>query len=273
MPNNIQNKLVLIGPQQDIDKIVGKEFSFSNALPPPSKNVTPRMQLSLTDWFVLNWGTKWDVWNAIVEITKNETIVYFVTAWSPPNEWVENAQKKFPNVKMSLVWVDVDDYPSSGYCNNTGCKDVNTRDFVKKHFLQIYNKEEEFDRLAKVAKQVTKTLAKKWHHRLEGEIEVEICGLNCIVVAVWLPNSSGYTNCFNDLAYETRKELQQDAETTFEAAAGITLEREPIPRYTRKYVISGPKKPANPYVVSGPKKRPHPIDSQSVASRTRSRTK
>jgi hypothetical protein len=59
------------------------------------------------DWALKNWGTKWDAWDAEVTDEENDHIVYqFVTAWSPPLEWLETVAKPFPSLGLTLTYED-----------------------------------------------------------------------------------------------------------------------------------------------------------------------
>jgi hypothetical protein len=56
-------------------------------------------------WAVANWGTKWSNYDTEpVETTSRSINIDFVTAWSPPDKWLEAVSKKFPNLKFSLSY-------------------------------------------------------------------------------------------------------------------------------------------------------------------------
>lgn len=72
------------------------------------------------EWQISNWGTKWDLCEASVNIIdKNTVTVYFDTAWSPPIEAYEkmldqgfsiNAYYYEPGMAFAGIWKDgIDD--------------------------------------------------------------------------------------------------------------------------------------------------------------------
>lgn len=86
MPNYITNILHLKASKTILSKICPDpdKFSFSNTVPPPPNNPTP--VISLTDpnsnWFVDNWGTKWDAIRPLIQKNlPNEILIIFDTAW------------------------------------------------------------------------------------------------------------------------------------------------------------------------------------------------
>lgn len=56
-------------------------------------------------WCVKNWGTKWDVKNYCKpEVSKNEIIYHFDTAWGPPIEFIMNIAPLFHKLKFWLEY-------------------------------------------------------------------------------------------------------------------------------------------------------------------------
>ena len=59
-------------------------------------------------WCVDNWGTKWDASDTFAqEVTSvnSKAMVYsFITAWSPPEEWVKRVAKLFPTLEFTLEY-------------------------------------------------------------------------------------------------------------------------------------------------------------------------
>jgi hypothetical protein len=142
MPNWITNILCLSGNSDDINLIVGTEFSFANLIPVPKEGVD-------RDWFLENWGTKWNASNIkIIKPKKNKIIIRFNTPWGPPNKWLEFIYDNMPNVNFKLVYAD-EDFPTSGYIKIKNDKieketyDINKNKamafkFTKKYFPDIY---------------------------------------------------------------------------------------------------------------------------------------
>lgn len=175
MPNYITNILCIEGKKQFLDKILPKpnKFSFSSTIPAPQNNFKPRMSLNdpLSNWFVDNWGTKWDAINPIIHTRKtNKIILMFDTAWSPPDKWLKHIYLKFPEIKFYLVWAD-EDFPSSGYiCTQNDSKkiksvefkhdDPKALDFVKTHFPKFYAINIEEKRILLITKKISRELTK-----------------------------------------------------------------------------------------------------------------
>jgi hypothetical protein len=116
MPNDIENILTLHTNAEELNQIVGKEFSFKHVVPEPTDN----MDYFGDGWYIESWGTKWDAYE-IEEISKEEdengkiTIKYmFNTAWSPPIPWFKSVANKFKNTELTLYWSD-EDVPVSGW--------------------------------------------------------------------------------------------------------------------------------------------------------------
>lgn len=149
------------------------KFSFGSTVPPPSENPSPRMSLNdpLSNWFVDNWGTKWDAINPIVQTHKrNKIVLIFDTAWSPPDNWLKHIHTMFPDLQFNLVWVD-EDFPSSGYiCTQKDSdqirfvefkhEDPEAREFVKTHFPDFYAIKSEQERIFMITKKISPELTK-----------------------------------------------------------------------------------------------------------------
>jgi hypothetical protein len=59
------------------------------------------------DWSSNNWGTKWDCEAENYNITENTFTTYFESAWSPPINWLELVQDKFPNLLFKLEYMEI----------------------------------------------------------------------------------------------------------------------------------------------------------------------
>lgn len=130
MPNYITNILHLQGNQETLSKICPEpdKFSFSNTIPSPPNNPDPVISLNdpKSNWFVDNWGTKWDAIRAQIQKNlPNQIVIIFDTAWCPPDRWLSHIHLVFPSLQFDLVWAD-EDFPSSGhiYLENNLIKSV-----------------------------------------------------------------------------------------------------------------------------------------------------
>jgi hypothetical protein len=56
------------------------------------------------DWNIITYGTKWDIDASDFVKGDDEFNVYFDTAWSPPANFLNNLQKKFPDLDIRLSY-------------------------------------------------------------------------------------------------------------------------------------------------------------------------
>lgn len=135
MPNDCMNKLIVLGPTQDVEFFVDKskeKFSFAAYLPMPEPlqpTTFPTGEFGQTeeaaqlrelygtdnwyDWRLANWGTKWDAygdpaWDNLLEYDEGRSTneVFFDTAWSPPIEFVERISEQYPTIKFILKYAE-----------------------------------------------------------------------------------------------------------------------------------------------------------------------
>lgn len=128
MPNHCSNLLCITGPKKDRDAFMAtlknkgycedhEEGTFCLHQTVPMPDSVFRGNLSSEDelkypgeknwygWGVANWGTKWANYDTSkVETTSRSIKVGFQTAWRPPDKWLINASKKFPNLKFSILY-------------------------------------------------------------------------------------------------------------------------------------------------------------------------
>ncbi len=77
-----------------------KNFSFSGIVPIP-KDLDDWDETSKYDWYLLNWGTNCDAIDPKNIIDSDLKVGYkFYSAWSPPQKFVLNASKHFPDLKF-----------------------------------------------------------------------------------------------------------------------------------------------------------------------------
>lgn len=74
------------------------------------------------DWCRTMWGTKWDVYDFSISESGNTIVIYYNTAWSPNDNWVEllclyvnktigfRKKEETPNISVKLKYYD---YPGN----------------------------------------------------------------------------------------------------------------------------------------------------------------
>ena len=116
MPNWCLNKLNVSGPKDKVTQFFddarspdndGEEsvLSFAKIVPVPE-------WAEEQDWYTAHcflWGTKWDASEPIIENddewdVERELTYEFMTAWSPPCEFVMRAARKYPDLEFCLKW-------------------------------------------------------------------------------------------------------------------------------------------------------------------------
>lgn len=131
MPNYCDNILTVYGPTKDVFDFCNKHcrvpqhwnkvakenespttLDFSVCAPYPEV----RSEGGWYGWHIANWGTKWnafeicfdtlnDVLESIVtdEESNRSSITYtFVTAWTPPEQWLESVSRAYKSLTFSL---------------------------------------------------------------------------------------------------------------------------------------------------------------------------
>ena len=103
MPNWCNNKLTIIVSKGELEQVKDLlfddkgDFTFNRAFPQPK---------DLEDWYnwnISNWGTKWDACNVYhKEVFEDEIQIYFDTAWSPPEGWVNAFYEKTLGLDISF---------------------------------------------------------------------------------------------------------------------------------------------------------------------------
>lgn len=128
MPNHVQNRIEIIGTEEQVSRVLAfiknepDAIDFNSIIPQPvgiNKTVsghTPETKekewmwmmrygyKSWYEWCVKNWGTKWNAYN----INQYDNIIEFQTAWSPPHPIVERLSILFPEVEFNHKWADED---------------------------------------------------------------------------------------------------------------------------------------------------------------------
>ena len=103
-------------PQRpDNDKKDILDFSLGVPQPPEvlaNQRETYNTQQSMEpnnplNWQRRNWGTKWNCWNSEIKGRDDKKLIYdFVTAWSPPIQWLAKISEKYPNCFFQLFYIN-----------------------------------------------------------------------------------------------------------------------------------------------------------------------
>ena len=133
MPNWCFNELTIYGSKKDLYKFIKdgrrKEdvIYLTSYIPMPRtfkcdttnhpekfpKQVKYQMKkygcVGWYEWGIKYLGTKWDVELSFLddldEIKEDNTITFIIeTAWSPPIEWLQKVQEKYPNLKFHMYF-------------------------------------------------------------------------------------------------------------------------------------------------------------------------
>jgi len=117
MPNWCENSLEVAGTKEDIKKFKSQanlEAFFESFIPKPSDiflgDINQEAEKKYGDknwydWNIKNWGTKWDASEPeLMKETERMLIYNFLTAWSPPIEWLEKVTKLYPALRFKLTY-------------------------------------------------------------------------------------------------------------------------------------------------------------------------
>jgi hypothetical protein len=130
MPNNVRNrleihcedavtmdkiKMMIFDEDQDRNRI----FTMGKMLPLPARfSGTKGYTEYGYHWCRAMWGTKWDVYDCTISESGNTIIIYYHTAWSPNDNWVEllclyisrvigfREKEDTPNITVELKYYD-----------------------------------------------------------------------------------------------------------------------------------------------------------------------
>ena len=143
MPNWCENTFKVVGEQDDVRKfdkafkgfpalwdgeLEEKRYSLNALFPVPkevlevgySASRTPQEKFKAISaqkewvdgytWCINNWGTKWDISRVRVSRIPLRGLLiveyHFLTAWSPPIEWVNKIAKDWPTIEMELSFFE-----------------------------------------------------------------------------------------------------------------------------------------------------------------------
>ena len=124
MPNWCDNTLEVWGDEKELkefkEKTIKEDVFHMGELLPNTGN--PDNQY---DFNVTNYGTKWDNMEIDHIAGDEEQLqIIFMSAWSPPSEFIENIYKKFPKLYFKLKY----DEPGMGFLGVTTAGDGNYND-------------------------------------------------------------------------------------------------------------------------------------------------
>jgi hypothetical protein len=106
MPNWCENRLAISGDVADVKTFIKKgldengNWNLDNYYPMPK-------ELHDNGWYywrIANWGTKWDV--DAQDVNEDDDVIYFLSAWSPPCEWLDKVATDNPHLSFRLTYVE-----------------------------------------------------------------------------------------------------------------------------------------------------------------------
>jgi hypothetical protein len=126
MPNYCHNHLKLKGSYKDIKDFYennlidnnserrecSKNLTFEYIVPEPTfDNKEDQEYFEKEGWYrwcIENWGTKWNSFTDYVNYLPDEGLleISFETAWSPPIEWLIQAQFKYPHITFEMDYYE-----------------------------------------------------------------------------------------------------------------------------------------------------------------------
>lgn len=88
-----------------LNKKVPLPTELINTAAPGKRNARLQKLYGASDWYAwqaANWGTKWDVTSNVEEINKNTLFYDFISAWSPPIQWLSKICPMYPKLHFHL---------------------------------------------------------------------------------------------------------------------------------------------------------------------------
>lgn len=82
-------------------------------------------------WSINNWSTKWNA----LEVTVNDNVINFQTAWSSPKKIFKVLSKKYPDVIFDLIYADEDT------SSNCGKEKYKNGEIIEKYYPESQTKE------------------------------------------------------------------------------------------------------------------------------------
>lgn len=133
MPNWVDNTLRISGAKSDLEKVRAQlengldEGNFLwNIIHPREEEMADYKSVigwngksidDPTGWYEWNrshWGTKWDVEDISVVQDEEGVCYYFNTAWSPPTVAMVTLSEQFPEIELSLRFIEEQGWGGEG---------------------------------------------------------------------------------------------------------------------------------------------------------------
>lgn len=95
MPNWATNELIIKGDLEERKDFADKmeENGFMAIVPLEEETISEA---------IFYWGTKWNLDGLSTDFYEEETVMMFMTAWSPPKQFILSASKKYPKLVFTL---------------------------------------------------------------------------------------------------------------------------------------------------------------------------
>jgi len=127
---------------------------FASFVKPPLTVVSEGYRDAGYNWCINNWGTRWDVDEFDEQVTaidtvKEQTSYSFLSAWSPPIEWLKLVGPKFPTLTFSMgvyeggCWFAGTCVVHDKECEIWNCPTDRIKEFAIEHFGAEFDDTEE----------------------------------------------------------------------------------------------------------------------------------
>lgn len=106
MPNECDNDLQITGTRKELEGFYSENSKDNEKLLFSLSAPTKETGDNWLEKRMLYWGTKWEPMGVYsMGFYKDTTLYYsFITAWSPPINWLLNASEKYSNLSFSMGW-------------------------------------------------------------------------------------------------------------------------------------------------------------------------
>lgn len=143
MPNWCDNTLHISGDKEQLELFKQKSiirsgknldiFVMDGTIPMPQElaivedvneeeMAERKNKYGFSDWYNWrheNWGTKWDAHDSNIDIEEDSISIYFLTAWSPPENWLKKVAEMYPLLTFDLAYMETGEW----YAGRTIVKD------------------------------------------------------------------------------------------------------------------------------------------------------
>lgn len=107
MPNWCENRLAISGDVADVKTFIKKGLGENGNWGLDNYYPMPKELMDNGEWYgwrTSNWGTKWDV--DANDVSEDDDVIYFLSAWSPPIEWLDKVASDNPHLSFRLTYVE-----------------------------------------------------------------------------------------------------------------------------------------------------------------------